>query len=1184
MNLITRTVLIFSFFLGLGYSLYSQQIPVEHTPFCALTTVPMPAADISTYVKSMHRPYRRITEDSIILPVVIHNITWNQKGYVHNEKLLEWIANTNDALANRGSFYDPEGVDTKFRLCLAGVGPDGNPTSGIIHKDDVYCLHREIYFDNPHLYNTWDNSKYINVFVMEGVLGATRYPWNVRLDGLTVSSKAVESIQGVKILCHELGHYFGLLHTFEGCISADCLEYGDMVCDTRPEQLSFTRCQDFNSCLTDAYDGDPNNPFTEDGIDMDENYMDGGTCRTRFTAGQVDRMHWALDTYRMPDVDSLALLSLFSTCDPVLTDISFNDERGLVGEVLEIGSTAELIDVEYNWYVDNVWQSSVRQFEYVASTPGVKQIRLSLNNSNEDNCTAIWTTVKSLAFVCDAVSKKINIPDEIIVDSCYSISTTGFENLDWSYANKSGTGNNIEICPTDVGQFPLIINFGEGSCAFSDSIQMHVRDAKDKYERKYYQQEFADSIEYRKTLRIVQMERKTNGITAMFGEKYTNGESVDFWSADTSENFIAFWDDQIGNVEKWELYHEDTFSQALVSDFPIETNMQIHPKDWHLDSIGNIYFLASEQYARSSDVRGLIVGKINVIGQVEWCKRIYTPDFWADVGVNRTPAYIHKYNEVLTVAFHQVVLQMSTSGDLLKAKNIKTLPIERHPDGIYSTTVEFILSDSLIAAYGLRNRIEESKHTPGTDDLATARISQSYMAKIDLDEGINVLFSYDFPDVSVRPLRTVSHPKGYLRYWFAFHPDSTTVLSSTQVDNFYQHHLALFDYNGEMLWQRSYKDTNQESERKFHETNLFVLKNGEIIIVSGSDFRFDFSKNAVQGDNDYLRFDVDGTLIENRKYRPDGKSPRLGDNLAINQPSSLSNDGILVATHRRDSLTGRVFLQSIPLDGKNLICPTIDSLFVEVDSPPLVLDEEPLEMVVLDTEVRLEDVELHIRKSYTSTLTLCDSTHIIDDYSISSLDTTCISDNEFMLELNLCRELDSDPDTLLLSLYPVSPLKELTQSLESVEVYFAEGELCTSYTSTLSNQNYHIMLNAKPDYRSPFTLKKDFFDAAIHLEYDYTNNYAFIKACENSVSVSNLPLVHPLILTPNPANQMVTLKCGKNNISSYSLYSVLGSELIYAESVGRNPQINIRNLIPGAYIVVVRLENGYRQVARLVKN
>lgn len=97
---------------------------------------------------------------------------------------------------------------------------------------------------------------------------------------------------------HELGHYFGLLHTFEPVIGladgSDCATTGDLICDTPPDPdpsgSSVNNNCVYNGNFTDA-NGKYYNPLVE-------NFMSYYPCTKSFTHNQYEKMvnQYKLDT------------------------------------------------------------------------------------------------------------------------------------------------------------------------------------------------------------------------------------------------------------------------------------------------------------------------------------------------------------------------------------------------------------------------------------------------------------------------------------------------------------------------------------------------------------------------------------------------------------------------------------------------------------------------------------------------------------------------------------------------------------------------------------------------------------------------------------------------------------------------------------------------------------------------
>ena len=170
---------------------------------------------------------------------------------------------------------------------------------------------------------SWEEDNYCNIYIIPNmcysVLGwsyVTNYVQNAR-DGVWISHEAFgfgdwlpERNNQNMVLVHELGHYCGLHHVFNGVSS--CLEdadlhdgesgytYGDLVPDTPPIKPSWY-CDD-HACQWWYYpDAPPNWNSARSWAEYEHNnHMDyyPDSCRQVFTEGQIERMHMKLEFER----------------------------------------------------------------------------------------------------------------------------------------------------------------------------------------------------------------------------------------------------------------------------------------------------------------------------------------------------------------------------------------------------------------------------------------------------------------------------------------------------------------------------------------------------------------------------------------------------------------------------------------------------------------------------------------------------------------------------------------------------------------------------------------------------------------------------------------------------------------------------------------------------------------------
>lgn len=289
-------------------SLSAQTLPAENPP--CLFDVLHPAGTLQAAESRIGAAIRRNKTDATAdsgndirtIPVVVHVIHNGGPENISPAQIERQIQILNEDYGKLpGSPGDGAGVDTRVRFCLAKMDPQGRCTNGIVRLKTLLTNHQPV--DRATLKNLsfWDNTRYLNIYVVTSISGNvggySSFPYApADEDGIVVRHNlfgdlGTAAAAGGRTTTHEVGHWFGLYHTFNGGCGQDTCADGDLVCDTPPVINPNYSCSvTANSCGNDL----PNLP------DQVRNYMDytPDDCKNMFTQGQKDRITATLDTVR----------------------------------------------------------------------------------------------------------------------------------------------------------------------------------------------------------------------------------------------------------------------------------------------------------------------------------------------------------------------------------------------------------------------------------------------------------------------------------------------------------------------------------------------------------------------------------------------------------------------------------------------------------------------------------------------------------------------------------------------------------------------------------------------------------------------------------------------------------------------------------------------------------------------
>ncbi len=364
------------------------------------------------------------------VPVVFHVLHLGEpvgSGInISDAALINALAQVNRDYARKGAdtvnidpLYEPLYVNSHMQFVLAKKDPQGNCTNGIVRHYNPKTNWSQADLLN-YQYSTmavgnWNPSKYLNIYIVKNIIddggtngiivGYTHLPGTAPIDPADAIVYRNDFLSGLdaRSLSHEIGHWFGLSHTFGSSNNAGSVCGNDDIYDTPRTSGFFSTCPQPYTSLNDSCDLGKRPNIN--------NFMDYSSCPMMFTQGQTDKMRTSAQSMissrkLLVDTANLIFTGILNAngtptgvtpCAPI-ADFASNKVMNCASQPITFNSTSyNSVPTSYSWVFEGGTPatSTLASPTVTYATPGTYSVSLTVSNANGSSTKTVASYITS---------------------------------------------------------------------------------------------------------------------------------------------------------------------------------------------------------------------------------------------------------------------------------------------------------------------------------------------------------------------------------------------------------------------------------------------------------------------------------------------------------------------------------------------------------------------------------------------------------------------------------------------------------------------------------------------------------------------------------------------------------------------------------------------------------------------